>query len=173
MYSRAPPLAPPAPWPGRCTLCVASNTTGAAQASRRRGNAPHVDDEIAVSKECAALGDRDLWLAVARRGGLRTFSTAPRMPSGCIHCPFLTLTGRARRAGCLQEISLAAEKRRDLQHIDDLGRDRALRWLMHVRQDAESRGVAHAIAAPRAPRRCRGPGAAAALERFALSKLAL
>src|SRR5262249_34718743 len=38
MNSRAPPLAPPVPCPGRCTLCVASKITGASQAARRRAN---------------------------------------------------------------------------------------------------------------------------------------
>ena len=57
MNSRAPPLAPPAPCPGRCTLCVASKITGASQASRMRAKLAHVDDEIAVAEEGAALGD--------------------------------------------------------------------------------------------------------------------
>src|SRR5688572_9049709 len=36
--SRAPPLEPSGPCPGRCTLCVASKITGAPQASRNRVN---------------------------------------------------------------------------------------------------------------------------------------
>ena len=36
MCSRVPPLAPPSPMPGRCTLCVPSKITGALHASRIR-----------------------------------------------------------------------------------------------------------------------------------------
>src|SRR5262249_21769170 len=36
MNSRAPPLAPPTPCPGRWTLCVASKMTGALHAARMR-----------------------------------------------------------------------------------------------------------------------------------------
>ena len=39
MNSRAPPLVPPSPRPGCCTLCVASKMTGASHAARMRVNA--------------------------------------------------------------------------------------------------------------------------------------
>src|SRR2546425_8995348 len=50
---------------------------------------PHIHHEVAVAEEAAPLRDRDLGCAPAR-----SFSTAPRISSGLIHCPFFTFTAR-------------------------------------------------------------------------------
>ena len=50
---------------------------------------PHVHDEVAVAEEGAALGHRD----VARCRRSAPSRPRPAIPSGGIHCPFLTFTG--------------------------------------------------------------------------------
>ena len=77
------------PRPGCCTLWVASKTTGAPARVAQAREVPHVHHQVAVAEEGAALGHRHL--AAHRR--CRTFSTAPAIPSGGIHWPFLTFTG--------------------------------------------------------------------------------
>ena len=90
MCSRWPPLAPPAPCPGCCTAWVASNTTGAPVAARSRVEVAHVDHQVAVAEEGAALGHGDVGAAGRsapcrrRRPSPRPASTGPssRSPGG-------------------------------------------------------------------------------------------
>ena len=56
------------------------------------------------------------------------------MSSGAMNWPFLMFTARPDGAGGHQQVGLAAQERRDLEHVDDLGhrldlaRARARRW---------------------------------------------
>ena len=123
MNSRAPPLAPPSPRPGCCTLCVASKITGASHAARMRVKRAHVHDEIAVAEERPALGDGDLGVTAWRRGSAkpsRTFSHGAAHSLGMHPLPLLHVHRLARRAGGDEQIRLAAEERGDLQHVHDL-----------------------------------------------------
>ena len=96
----------------------------------------HVHHQVAVPEEGAALGDRH-----AGAPAERSFSAAPRISCGAIHCPFLTFT--ARPCGLRQkEVRLAAQEGGDLQHVDDLRGRRALRALVHVREHGQARRLA-------------------------------
>ena len=70
----------------------------------------------------------------ARRPRRRRSSLATTffMSQGARNCPFLTLTARPVRAGGDQQVGLAAQEGGDLQHVDRLRGERALRGLVHV-----------------------------------------
>ena len=173
MNSRAPPLAPPSPWPGCCTLCVASKITGASHAVAHAREAAHVDDEIAVAEEGAALGDGDRRVAraveLARRRDLvdRAAHAFGMHPLALLHVHRL-----ARCAGGDEQIGLPAEEGGDLQHVDDLRRRRALLGQMHVGEDRQARSPRARVERGESPS-SPGPRCAPAFERLALSKLAL
>ena len=60
------------------------------------------------------------------------------MSQGARNWPFLTLTTPAGLGGRDQQVGLAAQERRNLQHVDDLGHGRALARFMHVGQHGQA-----------------------------------
>ena len=144
------------PWPpGCCTEWVASKTTGAAGRRAMMRQAAHVGDERVVAEAGAALGQ-------TRTFGLPDAATLRAtffMSQGARNWPFLTLTARPVSAAATQQVGLAAEEGRDLQHVDDLGDRRALLGLVHVgeHRQAEALACTSAKIAQRLARaRCRG-----------------
>ncbi len=79
------------------------------------------------------------------------FSTTDFMSQGAMNWPFLMFTILPVSRRRQHEIGLAAQERRDLQHVGHLGRARHLRHLVHVRQDRHAVALAHAfrISSPR------------------------
>jgi hypothetical protein len=109
----------------------------------------HVDHEVAVAEERAALGDRD-GVAGRQRRALAPAARPPHLvdraahPLGVHPLPFLDVHRAPRRAGRLEEVGLAAQERRDLQHVGDLGDRCALLGEVHVREDAQPGLLFHA-----------------------------
>ena len=87
-----------------------------------------------VAEAEAALGEDHL--PVAGRG---TFSIAWRMSSGARNWPFFTFTTRPVRAAADDQIGLARQERRDLQHVGDLG---------HARRPAQASWMSVRIGTP-------------------------
>src|SRR5690606_14324055 len=170
MNSRAPPLAPPSPIPGRWTLWVPSKITGASHASRMRGierrsttRSPYPKN---VPRSVTATSMLDAELAP------RTLFTAPRMPSGCSHCPFFTFPGlpvapaASRRSVCLHRkagICRTSTTSAAAAHCSG-------RWTSVRTGSPVSRLTRASFSRPSS---IPGPRAAPALDLFALSKLAL
>jgi hypothetical protein len=92
------------------------------------------------------------------------------MSHGARNWPFFTLTARPSRRGD-QEVGLAAEERRDLQHVDDLRGGAHCSLAVHVGQDGDAAALLDCRAISR--RAEARPRADFALVRFALSKLDL
>ncbi len=65
------------------------------------------------------------------------------MSQGETNCPFLMFTGRAAERRRHDQIGLAAEKCRNLQHVHDLGDGRHVGGLMHVGQHRNVHFVFH------------------------------
>ena len=61
------------------------------------------------------------------------------MSRGARNWPFLTLTGLPGLRGGHEQIGLPAEKRRNLQDVDDLGRRRRVRRLVNVGEHRQRR----------------------------------
>ena len=55
-----------------------------------------------------------------------SFPTTGSMFSGARNCPFFTFTALPVRRGGDEQVGLAAEEGRDLQHVDDLAHRRGL-----------------------------------------------
>ena len=127
--------------PGCCTLWVASKITGAPRRRAQPREAAHVDHEVAVAEEGAALGDAPRRALPAAAHLLHRAAIA----SGCIHCPFFTFTGLPGAPGGDEQVGLAAEEGRDLQHVDDLGRGGRLGGLVHVGEDRQARRRSHPL----------------------------
>jgi hypothetical protein len=95
------------------------------------GDGAHVDHEVAIAEERAAFGDGHL-IARGRRGPLAAATPEPHLVDGAAHplgvhpLPLLDVHRAAGRAGREQQVGLAAEERRDLEHVGDLGDGRAL-----------------------------------------------
>ncbi len=87
MCRGSPPLTP-APSPGLCTECVPSKTAGASHASRSSANERMSTTRFPYPKKVPRSVT-----ATAPDPAPRTFSTAPRISAGAIHCPFFTFTG--------------------------------------------------------------------------------
>ena len=97
----------------------------------------HVGDERVVAKRCAALGEEHIRIAGARDLGDDVLHVPGRQ-----ELPLLDVHDAACLGGGDEQISLAAEKGRDLQHVDSLGGARTLRHLVHVSEDRQLQGFA-------------------------------
>ena len=107
------------------------------------GEAAHVGDEIVVAERGAALADHDrLFVDAGAWAALRALSTTFSMSCGAMNCAFLMLTGLPRRRDRMDEIGLAGEEGRRLQHVDDLGDRLDLRNVVDVGQDRHAELVA-------------------------------
>src|SRR5262245_33178412 len=114
----------------------------------------HVRDQIVVAERDAALADEDVVRGrrVAGMGGARRFL---RLLDDVLHVawreelPFLDVNRASSARDGVDEIGLAAEERRRLQHIDrrrdlrylldlvDVGQDRDTNRLLHLGEDLE------------------------------------
>ena len=110
---------------GSCTEWVASKTTGAN--SRMIGQRAHVDDQIVVAERRAALGEED-----ALAAGLANLLDGVAHVPGRNELALLDVDGAAALAGGDQQVGLAAEERRDLQHVDRFGHARHVGGFVHV-----------------------------------------
>ena len=100
------------------------------------------------------------------------FAATFAMSQGARNWPFFTLIALAGLARGEQQVGLAAQEGRDLQHIDRLGGRRALLRRMHIGQHRQA-GRSRTSASIAEPLAMPMPRAAAALVRLALSKLVL
>ena len=133
--SRCPPEAPPSP-PGCCTEWVASKITGAPVFAQDRQRS-HVGDQRVVAEAGAALGDQHI--ASARLGQLGDdVLHVPRREK----LPLLDVHRPPRARGGDQQVGLAAEERRNLQHVDRLRGGGALLALVHVGQHRQAEALA-------------------------------
>ncbi len=90
---------------------------------------PHVHDQVPVAEERAPLGDEHL-VGTSRPGLLGDgghFLRGHPLPLLHVHRP----TGIRRRR---DQVGLSAQKRRDLEHIDDLRRQGGLLRRVNVRE---------------------------------------
>ena len=159
MCSRWPPLAPPVALPRLLHRVGGVEDHRCAGGRAQPLEVSHVDHEVAVAEEGAALGHRH----VARCRPLRTFSTAPAMASACDPLPLLHVHRPAGAAGGDEQVGLPAEKRRDLERVRHLGRRRRLRRPRGCRSAPATRsrrGPARAREAP-LPGRARAAASAA------------
>ena len=165
----APPLAPPAPCPGCCTRGSRRRSPARRVAARSRAKFAHVDDEVAVAEEGAALGDGDVARCrplahLLHRAGhrLRRASTAPSSRSPACRCaPAATSRSvcRQRKAGIWSTSTTSAA-----------GAACSGRWM----SVSSGRPVAARTRSSAAsPSSSPGPRAAPGVRRLALSKLAL
>src|SRR6266853_1945876 len=109
----------------------------------------HVGDEIVVSEGRAALGEKET-LATECAQLVRDIAHVPRREKLALlhvyHAP-----GLGRGA---DEIGLPAEERGDLQHVDELRRDRAVFWRVHIGRHRHAE-----LLSDRAENRAAGPRA--------------
>ncbi len=105
---------------------------------RHDRHSTHIDDERIVSEARAALAQQNP--LVAGRGDLR---------GGVLHVPrrqeltFFDVDRLAGRACRQQQVGLAAEKRRNLQNIDDFGHRSALLLFVHIGQHRKPGNFPH------------------------------
>ena len=169
MCSRWPPLAPPAPCPGCCTECVASNTTGAPWPRAAARNCACRRPGRRSRRTCRARSPRRRRLPADPR----TFSTAPAIASACIHCPFFTFTGcrcgrrpRADRSG-------GRGRRESGARPPPPPRAAACARLVDIGQHRQAARGPHPLEHPESLVQAGSAGGAAERARLALSKLAL
>ena len=122
--------------PGCCTEWVASKITGAPVLRKDRQRA-HVGDERVVAEGRAALGDEHVRVA-----GAGDLGDDVRHVPGREELALLDVDGRAGLRRGDQQIGLAAQEGRDLQHVDRLRDARALLGLVHVGQHRQAELVA-------------------------------
>ena len=115
-YSRWPPEAVAEP-AGQLHAVRGVEDDRVAERAHLRQRA-EVDDEVVVAEGRAALGEQD----PAPRRPPRASRPRCAISGGERNWPFLTLTARPVAGGGHEQVGLAAEERRDLQHVDDLGR---------------------------------------------------
>src|SRR6267378_1979034 len=99
--------------------------------------AAHVDDEIAVTEERAALGDGDF-----RRPALPNLFDGPAHLFGRHPLAFLDVHRAIGLAGSHEQIGLAAEECRDLQHVGHARGERHVAGFMDVGHDGKPGGGA-------------------------------
>jgi len=92
-----------------------------------------IDHQRVVAEAGAALGEKD---AVVARGA-HLFNRMRHVPWGD-ELTLLYVDGTAGFAGGYQEIGLPAEERGNLKHIDGLGGNFAVAWLVHVGEDGNA-----------------------------------
>ncbi len=98
----------------------------------------HVGDKRVVAEGDAALGDEHVGIAGADEFGHDVLHVPRRQELTLLDID--RLAGRGSRE---QQIGLAAEEGRDLQHIDGFGDGRALVGLMHVGDDGKADALSH------------------------------
>ena len=113
------------------------------------GNRTHVDDEVAVSEEGAALGDGDL-ITVRQRRAFAAATAGTHLRRGPPH-PFrlqplalLDVDRQPGRASRFEEVGLPAEERRNLERIDHLSGRPALLGQVHVGDHRQPSRLLHA-----------------------------
>jgi hypothetical protein len=104
------------------------------------GEAAHVDDQVAIPEEGAALGDRDFGRAAPAHLFDRARHLLRRHPLA-----LLDVHRASALAGGDQEIGLAAQEGGDLQDVGHLGGGGHLRDLMHVGEHREAAGRPDAL----------------------------
>jgi hypothetical protein len=111
--SRRPPLDVPRP-PGSCTECgrVEHDRTSGLAHDRE---APHVGHEVVIAERRAALADHDVVAPLAALALRTTFPHVLRREE----LPLLDVDRLAAARNRMDEIGLAAQERRRLQHVDD------------------------------------------------------
>ena len=98
------------------------------------GERAEVDDEVVVAEGRAALGEEDTLVA----GGADFFDAVSHVGRGN-ELALFDVDGAAGAAGGEQQVSLAAEEGGNLEHVDGLGGDFAVRWFVHVGEDWQAR----------------------------------
>ena len=157
-----PPLSR-SPAPGSCIECVTSKMTGDAVLLHPRERS-HVDHQVAIAEGGAALDHRHALVA----GRAHLLHRAQHVVGG----HELALLDHHRASGAAgrdQEVGLAAEQRRNLEHRADLGRRLALRRLVHVGEHREPGRGAPPRASTRRPSASPGPRKLSIELRLALS----
>src|SRR5687768_947708 len=151
MNSRAPPLAPSAPCPGRCTLCVASKITGTLHASRIRLN-----PRMSTTRSPYPKNEPRSVTAISPRPPFpRTLSTArPVAPAA-----FRRSVWRQRKAGICSTSTTSATTAHCSGRCTSVSTGGPVARLT--------------FSSLRRPSSTPGPRWAPTLDRFALSKLAL
>ena len=119
------------------------------------GQRAHIDDQVVVAEAGAALGDEDAIVA-----GRASFLNHVLHVPGGEELAFLDVHGAFGHRGGDYQVGLAAEERRDLQHVGYLGDFRDVLGVVHVgedgnvdlvldlSQDAETLGEAWSAKAP-------------------------
>src|SRR6266550_86629 len=97
------------------------------------GEVPHIHHQVAVAEERAALGDRQLRRPASAQLLHRALHRVGRQP-----LPLLHVDGPPGPAGGEEQIGLAAQERRDLQHVGHLSRGRHLAHLVDVGEDGKA-----------------------------------
>src|ERR1700733_15401198 len=101
------------------------------------GQAAHVTDQRVVAEAGAALAQQDVVVA----GGGDLGGDGDHVPGG-EELAFFDVDRAAGFAGGEQQVGLAAEEGRNLQHVDSLGGDGALFGSVDVGQDRKAGGGA-------------------------------
>ena len=116
------------------------------------GNTAEVNDEVAVAKRCAAVGDHHLVVAA-----LTDFVYGKSHGSGRKELSFFDVDGAAGSSSGLQEVGLTAKESGNLEYVDvfsgqfgfvsgmNVGHGRNTNSLAHFRKDFEGFFVANAL----------------------------
>ena len=131
MYS-ARPAVTPSPAAGQLQAVGDVEHDRVAELAQHRER-PHVHDQVVVAEADAALGQEQRVVAFARHLGDHVPHVAGRQELALLDVHRLAGAGRRH-----EQVGLAREKRRNLQHVDDLrGRGR-LRRFVDVGQDRQA-----------------------------------
>src|SRR5438046_1390444 len=103
-------------------------STGITKSSERT----HVDDKIAIAEECSTFGYGNVARAAVGVHSAANFLHRAAHSFGLQPLAFLDVDGFARRTGGFEQIGLATEECRDLEHINNTRRGRALFRLVLV-----------------------------------------
>ena len=109
---------------------------GAADLGHDRQRA-HVDHQRVVAERGAPLGDEHVGVAASRDLGDHVLHVPGRQELALLH-----LHRAAGLGGGDEQVGLAAQEGRDLQHVHHLGHARALLRLVHVGDDGEAERLA-------------------------------